>query len=396
MPNRSIALQVGEPAPWFMGRTATNPRYAFHTAAGRYVVLCLFGSAGQPLAAQVLALLLHAGERFDGKHLALFGVSVDPDDESTPRMADRPRGVRFFWDSDRSISTLYGCVGDDGSYRPHTYVLDPTLRVLMALPLGESAEAHVTTLLNVLDKLPALPGPHRAHPQAPVLVVPRVFEPGLCQALIDHYEQRGGRDSGFMRDVDGKTVALIDHGHKRRRDCDVEDERLIRACMARVRMRLVPEVHKAYQFLATRMERYIVSCYDAAEAGHFNPHRDNTTLGTAHRRFAVSLFLNSGQYEGGLLRFPEYGNALYSAPLGGAVVFSCSLLHEATTVTRGLRYMFVPFLHDEAAQRVRDANAKFLANPREGDSDSAPRPALDGDAAGVPTDTPTGTPPGSD
>jgi hypothetical protein len=76
----------------------------------------------------------------------------------------------------------------------------------------------------------------------------------------------------------------------------------------------VPEIHKAFQFLATRMERYIVACYDAQEAGHFRPHRDNTTKGTAHRRFAVSLFLNTGEYEGGHLRFPEYGSALYSAP----------------------------------------------------------------------------------
>ncbi len=235
----------------------------------------------------------------------------------------------------------------------------------------------MAALCGVLDQLPALPGPHRARPQAPVLVVPRVFEPGLCKALIEHYNARGGRDSGFMRDVDGKTVAIVDHSHKRRRDCDIEDQTLIRACMMRVHSRLVPEVHKAFQFLATRMERYIVSCYDAAEAGHFNPHRDNTTLGTAHRRFAVSLFLNSGEYEGGLLRFPEYGNGLYSAPLGGAVVFSCSLLHEATTVTRGLRYMFVPFLHDEPAQKVREANVKYLGNASEQDSDTGNRPALD-------------------
>jgi predicted 2-oxoglutarate/Fe(II)-dependent dioxygenase YbiX/peroxiredoxin len=384
--SRSIALQVGEPAPWFMGRTASNPRFAFHTVAGRYVVLCLFGSAGQPLAAQVLAQLSQSSARFDEKHLVFFGVSVDAEDEPTGRLVDRRPGMRCFRDLDRSISALYGCIGDDGGYRPHTYLLDPTLRVLMALPMGDSAETHVATLAGVLDKLPALPGPHIARTQAPVLVVPRVFEPGLCQALVAYYEQRGGRDSGFMRDVDGRTVAIVDHGHKRRRDCDIEDEKLIRACKARVQMRLVPEIKKAFQFQATRMERYIVSCYDAAEAGHFNPHRDNTTLGTAHRRFAVSLFLNSGEYDGGQLRFPEYGNALFGAPLGGAVVFSCSLLHEATTVTRGKRYMFVPFLHDEAAQQVREANAKFLANPGEGDSDAAPHAALDADPPAAASD----------
>ena len=100
-----------------------------------------------------------------------------------------------------------------------------------------------------------------------------------------------------------------------------------------------------------RVVCYLIGCYDAEEEGHFRPHRDNTTKGTAHRRFAVSLYLNSGEYEGGWLRFPEFGAALYSAPLGGAVVFACSLLHEALPVTRGRRFMFLPFLYDEAAKQ---------------------------------------------
>jgi hypothetical protein len=44
----------------------------------------------------------------------------------------------------------------------------------------------------------------------------------------------------------------------------------------------------------------------------------------------------------------------------------------------------VPFLHDEAAQRVREANAKFLANAGEGDSDPVSRPALQDDASAAP------------
>jgi predicted 2-oxoglutarate/Fe(II)-dependent dioxygenase YbiX len=150
----------------------------------------------------------------------------------------------------------------------------------------------------------------------------------------------------------------------------LEDRDLQAACMVRIRRRLAPEIHKAFQFRATRMERCIVACYDAAERGHFRPHRDNTTSGTAHRRFAVSLFLNSEEYEGGFLRFPEYGPALYSAPVGGAVVFSCSVLHEATAVTRGCRYMFLPFLYDESARRIRQQNLRFLDMGHTGDVES--------------------------
>jgi predicted 2-oxoglutarate/Fe(II)-dependent dioxygenase YbiX len=128
----------------------------------------------------------------------------------------------------------------------------------------------------------------------------------------------------------------------------------------RIQGRLLPEVWKSFQFSATRLERYIVACYDAGEGGHFQPHRDNTTGGTAHRRFAVTINLND-DYEGGDLRFPEFGSHRYRGPVGGAVVFSCTLLHEVTPVTKGMRFATLPFLYDEAA--VRDAEKSAPAAP---------------------------------
>jgi predicted 2-oxoglutarate/Fe(II)-dependent dioxygenase YbiX len=118
----------------------------------------------------------------------------------------------------------------------------------------------------------------------------------------------------------------------------------------------------AFQFEATRVERYIVACYEAEHRGHFNPHRDNTTKGTAHRKFAVTINLNSEEYEGGNLRFPEFGDRTYRASTGGAIVFSCGLLHEATPVTSGRRYAFLPFLYDDAAAALREQNNAFLGD----------------------------------
>ncbi len=57
---------------------------------------------------------------------------------------------------------------------------------------------------------------------------------------------------------------------------------------------------------------------------------------------------------------PEYGRQLYAPPRGGAIVFSCSLLHKATAVTREKRYAYVPFLYDEAGERIRKENARFV------------------------------------
>ena len=74
----------------------------------------------------------------------------------------------------------------------------------------------------------------------------------------------------------------------------------------------------------------------------------------------MSLFLNSEEYEGGDVRFPEYGPETYRAPTGGAVVFSCPMLHEVTPVTKGRRLVFLPFLYDDAAAKIREANNEFL------------------------------------
>ena len=115
--------------------------------------------------------------------------------------------------------------------------------------------------------------------------------------------------------------------------------------------RLLPEVLKAFNFRVSRMENYRVGCYDADAGGHFAAHRDNTTPLTAHRRYALVVNLNTGDYEGGYLRLPEYGPQLYAPPTGGAVVFSCSLLHMANRVSRGRRFMIAGFFWGEAEQQ---------------------------------------------
>ncbi|MCY1264276.1 PKHD-type hydroxylase YbiX [compost metagenome] len=365
MTQRNSPVPPGEAVPWFTSSTPSRERFAFDTTAGRYIVLCFLGSAADPTAARVLADLLAHRKYFDDDQAAFFGVTADPRDREQQRVRDLLPGIRFFWDMDRSICNLFGVQRENGAIRQLTYLLDTRLRVIAVLPIQAGGEGHIDTLISLLKAQDPIPSDTPALPQAPVLVVPRIFEPELCKALIDYYDQRGGAESGHMIERDGKTVQVIEYDHKRRRDCSVEDQWLRQSCMQRITMRLVPEIRKAFQFQATRMERYLVACYDATEGGHFRPHRDNTTKGTAHRRFAVSLFLNSGEYEGGQLRFPEFGRSLYSAPTGGAVVFSCSLLHEATPVTAGRRYMFLPFLYDEEARRIREENQQYLESSTE-------------------------------
>ncbi|MGO4816573.1 2OG-Fe(II) oxygenase, partial [Cupriavidus sp. 2MCAB6] len=121
-----------------------------------------------------------------------------------------------------------------------------------------------------------------------------------------------------MREKDGKTVLISDHAHKRRSDVLIGDTELIGVIQGKIGKRIVPEIRKVHQFTVTRMESYLVGCYDAQTGGHFGAHRDNTTKGTAHRRFAVSINLNA-EFEGGEVSFPEYGARSFKPPPGGAV-----------------------------------------------------------------------------
>jgi peroxiredoxin len=354
-------LKSGEPAPWFVCRSPINPRFQFGSVAGRYVVLFFFGSSIDPGSRRVLDDVIANRTVFDDDTVRFFGVSIDPDDES--RVQNVMPGVRFFWDFDRSVSRQFGAIDDDASkdgpvhYKRFSIVLDERLRVMATIPFVDSVD-HIRQLTQFLEALPPIASDV---PAAPVLVVPRVFDPEFCRLLIEYYESHGGKESGFMREEDGMTVEKADTKIKQRRDQDILDETLRTAAMHRIYNCLVPEVRKAFQFHATRIERYIVACYDSATGGHFHPHRDDTSKGTAHRRFAVSLNLNS-EFEGGNLRFPEFGPRTYKPPVGGAVVFSCSLLHEATRITAGKRYAFLPFLYDEAAAKIRQENLKYLSN----------------------------------
>ncbi|MBM3524823.1 MAG: redoxin domain-containing protein [Alphaproteobacteria bacterium] len=366
-PPRYRVLLPGDPAPWFRQRSTSNPRHAFDTSGGRWIVLCFFATAADPLSREALRLLDERRDLFDDTHMSFFGVSLDPQDEAIGRVDQCLPGIRMFWDFDGKASRAYGVVPIDPAPGPASvdaqrlwYVLDPMLRVRAVIPFSaeDGGRAAVAAVLDCLPPVPRYTGLD-VHP--PILVLPEVFEPAFCRTLVALYERHGGEDSGFMREIDGRTVGLIDYGHKRRTDHTLTDEAMIEETRLRVRRRVVPEILKAHQFEVTRMERYIVACYEAAHRGHFRSHRDNTTKGTAHRRFAVSINLND-DFEGGEISFPEFGPRRYKAPAGAAVVFSCTLLHQVSPMVAGRRFAFLPFLYDDVSARQREANNAFLGD----------------------------------
>jgi peroxiredoxin len=368
-------LTVGDPAPWVSFPTPSMDLARIDLMAGRYVVLCFFGSSSAPGAMETLAVVRRHRQIFDDSRASFFGVTIDPADAA--RMRDNLPGIRFGLDGSRDASIAYGVVSpEEGldvaapSVRQMWVVLDPTLRLLHVEPFGQQPADAASRVMAYLEGLPP-PARHAGFPvQAPVLILPNVFEPAFCSTLITCYRSGQPQPSGFMDEVEGKTVRREDITFKSRTDVSIPDPALREDALGRIQRRVVPEIRKVFQFEASRMERYLIARYAAGEGGRFGPHRDNSTRGTQHRRFAVSVLLNDA-FEGGELHFPEYGSAPFRVSPGTAIVFSCTLMHEVLPVRAGERYAFLPFLYDETAAAVREAN-----NPHLGDGIAAYDPNL--------------------
>ena len=343
-------LSPGEFAPAFTAPTRLNPTFHFRTVAGRYVLLAFMPrDPGRRDAA--CAAFEAIRELFDDRTRAAFFVAAASPDEDVP--PDRLPGQRWFFDRDGAVRAPYGMAAEDGGW----VLLDPMLRIIARAPLDTPEPLFAT-----IRALPVLDNYAGAPLVAPALIVPRVFDPDLCRRLITAYDAQGGRPSGVMRDIEGRTVGVLDR-MKSRRDVSIEDPGLRGEIFEILERNLLPMIRRTFQFQVTRIERTIVACYDAEEGGYFRPHRDNQALGTAHRRFACSINLNAEAFEGGELRFPEFGSRTYRPPTGGGVIFACGMLHEATPVTRGRRYAFLPFFYDEAGDEIRRRNLAYLEQP---------------------------------
>ncbi len=220
-------------------------------------------------------------------------------------------------------------------------LLDPALRVWLRLDAAD-ADDLLAQLARPLPP-PAASG-QGLHGSAPVLVLPRVLEPALCAEVIAHYRASGGLPSGVLQYQHGQPQFTLDARVKMRRETVIADPALEARVHQRVMQRVLPELLRAFAFEVRQREHFKIIAYPAG-AGYFRPHRDNDTADVAYRRFAMTLNLNTGAYRGGCLRFPEFGPYDYEAEAGGACIFSCSLLHEATDVTAGERLAMTSFLY---------------------------------------------------
>lgn len=243
-------------------------------------------------------------------------------------------------DTHADIFKGYGVDPYPATPAPTLFMLDAGHRVARVLAGMEPAAMAAEALAEVRRLGAARPATRvQAHP--PVLVLPRMLSDADCAFLaeiwrrdVPEYPTDGFTNAGTKREV-GDFKVVHDGGYGRAAEYLVQDEALQRFIDGRLRRRLLPEIKKAFQATGLQREGYRIAGYDAG--GFINPHRDNAIPTNARRRFTMTVNLNAGDYEGGELRFREYGEQLYAVERGTAIVWSASLLHEVLPVTKGRR-----------------------------------------------------------
>ncbi len=289
----------------------------------------------------------------------VFGITNTAPEENAAFLEQEPLPYPLLSDLERQVARGLGITHNleaqasaDGAF---SIVVNDVNRRVLKVVHDITDPDPAPAVMEFLANLPRRPARSLSH-FAPLLYVPEVFEPEFCRDLIDAFEKGETQESGFIKPQGslGDSERVIDHSHKARRDHSVTDQALLDGIRRRLDRRVIPEIQRAFTRRVTGVEEFKVVRYDAAEGGHFGAHRDNAVERHAHRRFALTLNLNAGEYEGGGLRFPEYGPDLYAPATGDAAIFSCSLLHEATPVSKGHRYVLLAFFFDQESSQLND------------------------------------------
>lgn len=306
--------------------------------AGRPLVMVFTSRLAEP-ASIILARLQEASSIVGISGAQLFAVVRDARIDGPLPIA--PAAVLI--DRDGVVSRAFGA--DLAADQAVTIVVRPNqhvMAILTASPLEQGDEAVLCLQALAAARSPMLMASH-----PPVLMVPDVLSPDDCRHLMMVYEKRG---LSFMPPGPGVDyigtdykMRIPEHGRGDRVDHWIVDRDTTTLLHARIERRLLPEIAKAFQYRITRWERLRIGCYQGARGGKTHGHRDNVDP-TPYRRFAVSINLNVDEFEGGALRFPEFGDQRYRPPSGTAIVFSSSLLHEALEVTAGRRLVVLGFL----------------------------------------------------
>ena len=329
-------------APITHGVALDGSFFSLDTQAGRPVVLALIGRLPMADARDALQALQARAAEFaavDADLVALVEIEVAHANEYLERIAP---DVRIVF-SHPDVFAAWGFSHQEVVLA----AVDRGGRIVDAPRLATPGDA--ATLLSALARQPR-EAPCNDDCPAPVLAIPDILGPDLCRDLIAHFEA-GRPEFGGMAAIDaqGRHTHKIDVTKKHRYDLELgARDPFLSPVLGGILTRCLPEIKRAFHVEIQHTDRLLLARYDET-GGYFKRHRDNSAPSVAFRQFALSINLNE-DYDGGHVLFPEYNSRRYRPRAGAGVVFSCSLLHEATAVTRGRRYCALTFLHDSAAQ----------------------------------------------
>ncbi len=348
----SLPAQPGERPPSRDGMSLDRLFYSFEEQYGRSAVLILAGAKSELPPVVAAGIVPHLDWFVTRKTDVLILVAENPAHLFGGLLASVPI---------RSIDCgnfLSRCgVGPNETL---VLVLDRNLRI--GLRLSPERDADVAgACLACLDALPSEIARDVMMP-APIIVLPNLLPQALCRHLIELFELSPTIDGAVARvDAAGNVCSVVDHNKKNRRDMLIPVDLGVTLDVAgHIARPLRAGDCKGVSKPESYADRILVSRYDRA-AGWFRRHRDNAASNVAFREFALSVNLNTGEYQGGELLFPEYNDHRYCPPTGGGIIFSTSVLHEAAPVTSGRRYVLLTFLHGEAAEARRLAQGDSCA-----------------------------------
>jgi predicted 2-oxoglutarate/Fe(II)-dependent dioxygenase YbiX len=350
-PPAQVALSVGEPVAddgWVDSQGGPISIYD-DTRGGRPTVLVVCASPMD--IAPVLSGFRDRNQAFLALGVQVLVVTGKPQPEIAPVPLMMGLPMPVVSDSKFLLGRAAGFDTRGGPTAWRIAILSPLMRIERIL--DPSVNDPAGTTLAILQAAAKFSQPYIVRTQPPVLVLPDVLPPELCRDLITLFHQSRTYRGGTTDGASGYHLTQT----KVREDAMVGDTGPEgRAVYENFRRRVFPEMYKAFRYRITRVETMRLGCYDAQESGRFGPHRDDNVARLRHRRFGFSINLNTGEYEGGYLRFPEYGPQLYAPDPGGMVVFAASLLHEAMPVIRGKRFGVFGFLFGEGDEAWRYKN----------------------------------------
>jgi predicted 2-oxoglutarate/Fe(II)-dependent dioxygenase YbiX len=329
-----VALAPGDRVPNFMAADQHGAMRPFYERTlGRPLAFLLGPSP------DLLADFSAAMPRFAAADVDVIGLTQGQSGDAA--IAGRDLPFPLLGDSTGRILAGLRRAAGLPAQSPALLLLDRNQRLIRALSGAVEPGEALATL--------ALSGPRTraetASSTAPVLILPNLLDRATCQALVRRWLERGHEEGRIAAVIKGEQTHQTYESLKKRRDHIIRDPAVTRALAETVGRRVAPELGKAFAFTAGfRFENFRVVCYDSERGDYFRRHRDSQGPGTSNRLFAMSLNLNSEDFEGGEVLFPEYGDTRYKPESGGALVFSCALAHEAAPVTAGRRFALLTFL----------------------------------------------------